>query len=139
MPPLLLVWEAQGPFTPSPFAAGIELMLNTCVSGVEDGYVLTKDKAGNTERVPFGACVWATGLAMNPLMRQLQQLLPGQTHPRCLMTDEHMLVKGSRGSIFAFGDAATVEVVAAGPHADELFNSQVKRKQVSREVVKVQV
>jgi hypothetical protein len=120
--------------TPPPpshlLTSGIELLLNTCVSGVENGYVITKDKAGNTSKVPFGACVWATGLAMNPLLRQLQQLLPGQTHPRCLLTDGHMAVKGSRGSMFALGDAATIEVATAAAHADEMFD-WVKREKVS--------
>ena len=48
------------------------------------GYVSVVDKAGVSEEIPFGACVWATGIAMNPLVKQLQEVLPGQTHFRCV-------------------------------------------------------
>lgn len=108
---------------------GIDLMLNSCVSGVRDGYVRVVDKSGVQQEVPFGACVWATGIAMNPLVRQLQQLLPGQSHPRCLITDDHMMVKGSGGSIFAFGDAAAVELPHAADVAEQLFDSASHREE----------
>lgn len=59
-------------------------MLNTRVASVGDGYVTVIHKEGDVEEeIPFGACVWATGIAMNPLVKQLQQLFPKeQTHFR---------------------------------------------------------
>eukprot|EP00878_Enallax_costatus_P035423 GHUV01039488.1.p1 GENE.GHUV01039488.1~~GHUV01039488.1.p1 ORF type:complete len:147 (-),score=25.68 GHUV01039488.1:144-584(-) len=57
--------------------AGLELVLNTRVASVRPGYVKVVHKeAGEEEEIPFGACVWATGIAMNPLVKQLQQLFP---------------------------------------------------------------
>lgn len=41
------------------------------------------NKANETEEIPFGACVWATGVAMNPLIKIMQEKLPGQNHFRC--------------------------------------------------------
>lgn len=44
---------------------------------------------------------------------QLQGVLPkgSQTHFRSIITDDHLRVKGSNGSIYAIGDAATIEQV----------------------------
>jgi NADH dehydrogenase FAD-containing subunit len=40
---------------------------------------------------------------------------------RSLLTDEYLRVKGSDGSIWAFGDAATIDQPRALQRADELF------------------
>lgn len=78
--------------------------------------------------IPFGACVWATGVAMHPLIKQLQERLPAgtQTHFRSIITDDFLCVKGSGGSIYAIGDAATIEqqkVCAAGAPLAPLASS----------------
>lgn len=41
--------------------SGINLVLNSRVSSVRDGYVTVLDKANEASEIPFGACVWATG------------------------------------------------------------------------------
>ncbi|GLC74175.1 tubulin alpha 1 [Pleodorina starrii] len=89
--------------------AGIKLVLNSRVASVEDGCVKVANKANEITDIKFGACVWATGIAMNPLIRQLQEQLPGQSHFRSVLTDECLRVKGSDGSIWALGDAATID------------------------------
>jgi len=45
---------------------------------------------------------------------QLQERLPkgSQTHFRSIITDEFLRVKGSNDSIYAIGDAATIEQVS---------------------------
>ena len=102
---------------------GIQLILNTRVSAVGADAVSIVDKANNVSEVPFGACVWATGVAMHPLVKQLQERLPegSQTHFRSVVTDEFLRVKGSNGCIFAVGDAATIEQQRALDAAEELF------------------
>ncbi|GBF96542.1 hypothetical protein Rsub_09125 [Raphidocelis subcapitata] len=100
---------------------GIELVLNSRVASVRDGYVNVVNKANEETELPFGACVWATGIAMNPLLKQIQEVLPGQSHFRCLLTDEFLRVKGSDGSIWAFGDAATIDQPKAVEYVDRLF------------------
>lgn len=47
------------------------------------------------------------GIAMNPLIKELQSSLPNQTHFRSILTDEMLRVNGSNGSIFAMGDAVS--------------------------------
>lgn len=64
-------------------SAGIDLVLNSRVVGVRDGHVAVVNKAGEEQEIAFGACVWATGIAMNPLVKDLQQAFPEtQTHFR---------------------------------------------------------
>lgn len=58
---------------------------------------------------------------MHPLVKHLAEKLPPgtQTHFRSAVTDEYLRVKGSGGTIFALGDAATIEqqTVGAGGRA----------------------
>eukprot|EP00882_Tetradesmus_deserticola_P003879 GHRQ01004103.1.p1 GENE.GHRQ01004103.1~~GHRQ01004103.1.p1 ORF type:complete len:615 (+),score=301.43 GHRQ01004103.1:630-2474(+) len=111
-----------GEFTNKQFErAGIELVLNTRVASVRDGYVAVMPKSGEQYEIPFGSCVWATGIAMNPLIKELQQLFLEQTHFRSALTDEYLRVKGSDGSIWAFGDACTIDQPRALQRADDLF------------------
>eukprot|EP00951_Prasinocladus_malaysianus_P045968 scaffold624384_cov50-Prasinocladus_malaysianus.AAC.1 len=79
--------------------------------------------SGETTTMQYGACVWATGIKMNPLISKIQQALPEgtQEHFRCLMTDEYLRVKGSDGSIYCLGDAGTVSQDKAHAYASELF------------------
>ncbi|GAX84552.1 hypothetical protein CEUSTIGMA_g11973.t1 [Chlamydomonas eustigma] len=101
--------------------AGIKLVLNSRVASVGDGVVTVVNKQNQAEEIPFGACVWATGIAMNPLIKQLQPLIPGQNHFRSILTDEYMCVNGSGGSIYAFGDSSTIDQPKALSRTEELF------------------
>ena len=47
--------------------------------------------------------------------------MPLQEHVHALKTDHHLVVKGSGGTIFALGDAATIQQDKALDHAAELF------------------
>ena len=52
---------------------GIDLVLNSRVASVGRNCVTVVDSRKNeTSDIPFGACVWATGVAMHPLVKQLQ-------------------------------------------------------------------
>ncbi|KAL3146637.1 tubulin alpha 1 [Trebouxia sp. C0010 RCD-2024] len=103
----------------------IDLILNTKVKAVQRHSVTVSDASGVESEIPFGACVWATGVAMHPFIKQLQERLPAgsQTHFRSIITDEFLRVKGSGGSIYAIGDAATIEQPKALDYSDELFES----------------
>lgn len=52
--------------------SGIELVLNSKVQSVAKNTVSVAGPGGQVVNIPFGACVWATGVAMHPLIRQLQ-------------------------------------------------------------------
>jgi hypothetical protein len=71
------------PCCPLPFSLGIELLLSSRVLGVEQKSVKVSDKSGQETDIPFGACVWSTGISMHPLIKQLMQAFPAvQTHNR---------------------------------------------------------
>ena len=64
---------------------GIDLALNTRVLKVEPGVLTISVSNGNgtgPTRMPFGTCVWATGIAKIPLVTMMQEVLPGQNHFR---------------------------------------------------------
>lgn len=108
---------------------GIELVLNSRVQAVAQDSVTVVDTEGKATEIPFGACVWATGIAMHPLIKQLQERLPGdaQNHFRSVVTDEFLGVKGApAGTIYALGDAATIGQQKALDKADELFERAPK-------------
>eukprot|EP00232_Nephroselmis_pyriformis_P022767 CAMPEP_0182864046 /NCGR_PEP_ID=MMETSP0034_2-20130328/6967_1 /TAXON_ID=156128 /ORGANISM="Nephroselmis pyriformis, Strain CCMP717" /LENGTH=626 /DNA_ID=CAMNT_0024996293 /DNA_START=91 /DNA_END=1971 /DNA_ORIENTATION=- len=106
---------------------GVELILNTKVNAVEPEFVRVcrmMDGEEVCEEIDFGACVWATGIKMNPLTKQLCDALPEgtQTNFRGLVTDGYLRVQGSDGSIYAMGDGATIEQSLAIEGAEELFS-----------------
>lgn len=80
--------------------------------------------------IPFGICVWCTGIKLNPLAEGLLKTLgPGvQDNQRSLTVDRHLRVKGTEGSVFSLGDCATIELGAfrAAPHAERLFSTAGK-------------
>lgn len=97
-------------------------MLNSRVTRVDAGEVTVVDKEGGEEALPFGACVWATGVAMNPLIKKLQESMPEQNHFRGLLTDDKLRVLGSGEAMWAIGDASTIAAPKALDYVDELFN-----------------
>ncbi|KAL3151414.1 tubulin alpha 1 [Trebouxia sp. C0009 RCD-2024] len=103
---------------------GVELLINTKVESINADELTLKGKEGS-QTVPYGACVWATGVSMHPLTAHLQQQMPEgtQTHNRSIVTDEYLCVKGSKGTIYALGDAATVEQPKALDRAKEIFDA----------------
>lgn len=57
--------------------------MNSRVLKVEAGLITVADPEGKQTGLPFGTCVWATGIAKTPLVKQLQELFPQQqTHSR---------------------------------------------------------
>lgn len=104
--------------------SGIDLILNSRVKTVSSDSVTVVDKQNGESEIPFGACVWATGVAMHPVVKILADKLPPgtQTHFRSAVTDEWLRVKGSNGTMFALGDAATIEQNKAVEKASELFD-----------------
>ncbi|KAL4442460.1 hypothetical protein ABPG77_005044 [Micractinium sp. CCAP 211/92] len=87
---------------------GIRLRLGARVTAVHEGHISVKLRDGSSDTVPYGTAIWATGIAMHPLVAKLQARLPAeiQTSRRGLLVDPHLRVLGSRGSIFCLGDAA---------------------------------
>jgi NADH:ubiquinone reductase (non-electrogenic) len=105
------------------FRSEINLLLGVKVASVKREAVTLVPKDGKEEELPFGVCVWCTGIKLNPLAQQLQQSLPDgtQTNFRAITTDQYLRVKGSKGSIYSLGDMATIEQPRALEKLEELF------------------
>eukprot|EP00931_Biecheleriopsis_adriatica_P075991 TRINITY_DN49754_c0_g1_i1.p1 TRINITY_DN49754_c0_g1~~TRINITY_DN49754_c0_g1_i1.p1 ORF type:complete len:729 (+),score=164.41 TRINITY_DN49754_c0_g1_i1:49-2187(+) len=84
----------------------------------------------------YGAAVWAAGIKEHALTSQLKSSLIEKNYgvselnvtslkapARGIITDEWLQVRGSGGSIFALGDAATVRNDRTLPFAEQLFKA----------------
>ncbi|GMM33774.1 hypothetical protein DASC09_010990 [Saccharomycopsis crataegensis] len=94
----------------------IDVLTNSRVQEILPNEVIFKQtdpKTGETEykRLPFGLCLWSTGVAQNPLARQIVEDLgePFQGNKRAIETDSHLRVIGAPlGDVYAIGDCSTV-------------------------------
>lgn len=56
--------------------------MNTKVVAVEENKLTLATKDGSEKVIGFSACVWATGVAINPLAKKIQDKLPAQSNFR---------------------------------------------------------
>jgi len=55
--------------------------LDSQIKAVEENRVVVLDQTTNELRqVPFGTCIWTTGIRMHPLSEKLAQQLQAQEH-----------------------------------------------------------
>lgn len=104
----------------------IDLLVNSRVHEIHPDKVIfnQKDSQGNTiqKEVPFGLCLWSTGVGLNPLTSKIaQDLKPYQKNKRALETDSHLRVIGSPlGDVYAIGDCSTVRTDIADHCEDHI-------------------
>ncbi|KAJ3025853.1 UNVERIFIED_CONTAM: NADH:ubiquinone oxidoreductase [Siphonaria sp. JEL0065] len=99
-------------YTEQTFAENkVTILNNTAVKEVHQKDILVLNKEKQLETIPFGLLVWATGNTARPVVADLIAKLPKeiQNQRRGLVTDEWMVVKGSRGSIYALGDCSATK------------------------------
>lgn len=58
--------------------------------------------------IPYGICVWSTGIKPIPLSEDLIKIIPNQNNKVALTTDNYLKVKGVE-NVYAIGDCCTVE------------------------------
>ncbi|KAK6499797.1 hypothetical protein TWF481_010154 [Arthrobotrys musiformis] len=69
----------------------------------EDGKVVTKE-------IPYGLCLWSTGVSQTDFAKNLATKLDKQTNKHALETDTHLRLIGAPiGDVYAIGDCATVQ------------------------------
>ncbi|KAL0093385.1 hypothetical protein F4703DRAFT_1907875 [Phycomyces blakesleeanus] len=102
----------------------IKVITNARVQRIEDGKVIYKQKSSDntTEdvEIPFGLCLWSTGIAMTPFAKKITDKLPEQAHQRALTTDGYLRLRGT-DNIFALGDCASIENPKLIEHLMEIF------------------
>lgn len=95
----------------------VELLLDSSVKEITDKLILLND--GNT--INYGLSVWAAGNGPLPLTLKIVDKLGEAQHSEQnvargrLVTDAWMRVKGSKGSILAYGDCSCTTIGPDGP------------------------
>lgn len=110
---------------------GVKVLNSWRVTEVTSDVVKMVNKMGDCREIPHGCVIWAAGVKPSKLTQQLKadlrELNKGkreaelQGKARGLCTDEWLNVWGSKGSIFALGDASTVQQECACFFAEDLF------------------
>ncbi|XBW35774.1 hypothetical protein QEN19_001346 [Hanseniaspora menglaensis] len=91
----------------------IDVQINSRVQKVLPDKILFRQKVGEGEyedkELPFGVCLWSTGMAQNKLTKDLATSLGPelQRNKYALETDSHLIVKGC-DNVYCIGDASTV-------------------------------
>lgn len=113
----------------------IDLLVNSRVKEILPDRVLfnQKNPDGTTElrEVPYGLCLWSTGIGLNDLTKQLSEdLKPFQKNRRALETDSHLRVIGAPlGDIYAIGDCSTVRT-DIGDHIEDYVRQFIVKNNV---------
>ncbi|SCU98983.1 LADA_0H16600g1_1 [Lachancea dasiensis] len=112
----------------------IDVLTNSRVHKIlPDRVIFTQKNAETGEKelkeLPFGLCLWSTGVAQNPLAQQVvQDLSVFQRNRRAIETDSHLRVLGTPlGEVYAIGDCATVRTDLA-EHAVEFVRQFIVNK-----------
>lgn len=113
----------------------IDVLTNLRVEEIFEDEVVFKQydpKTGEThyKKLPFGLCLWLTGVAQNPLAQQIVEDLgkPFQCNKRAIETDSHLRVIGAPlGDVYAVGDCATIRTDLA-EHGIDLVRHFVNKR-----------
>lgn len=92
---------------------GIDVRLGVRVTAVERDTISLTTSSGEKEELPYGVCVWSTGNAARPIVRELVARIPAQVemnktgNPASakLLVDPYLRVVGAK-DIIALGDCS---------------------------------
>ncbi|RPA82569.1 hypothetical protein BJ508DRAFT_414006 [Ascobolus immersus RN42] len=138
--------EALSTYAESKFARdSIGVLTNSRVQEVRPDRIIFSQKDTEdrtkviTKELPFGLCLWSTGVGQVPFCEALAKSLPGQKNRRALETDSHLrLIGDDSGDVYAIGDCSTVKNNIA-EHLTEFITdrvlSQRERRTGSRKAV----
>lgn len=90
-------------------------------------------KTEQTESLPYGLCVWSTGIKTIPFIETIQSKIAEQRHQRGLQVDGWLRINGKSGkNIFALGDCASVTLPRLSDLYEEFLigNTMISTKDV---------
>ncbi|KAL1920688.1 uncharacterized protein VTP21DRAFT_1065 [Calcarisporiella thermophila] len=96
----------------------INVVTNARVNRVEEGKIFYEKKIPGSheteiKEVPFGLCLWSTGITKTDFTNDLTTKFHGQRNSRAIEVDQYLRLLGVEvDSVYAIGDCATV----AEPH-----------------------
>ncbi|EFC39404.1 predicted protein [Naegleria gruberi] len=90
----------------------VDLKTNARVVEVRENdlVVVFKDQQKKSEPVslPFGVCIWTTGVAQVPLVKKLAENIYKQKNEKSLVVDAHLQVVGLN-NVYAIGDCSKID------------------------------
>jgi len=102
----------------------IEVKTRHQVTQVTGDHVIIRMKSDpptDPSELPYGMCIWSTGIGINPFTSQLRKKFPEtQTNLRALVTGHYLNLLGSN-NIYALGDCATIQQGSMIKKLEELF------------------
>lgn len=99
----------------------ITVLCDNRVTEVTPTEIIAYDKKLKEKRViPYGVCVWSTGLKQRSLVDTLKSKIPEQQHKFAILTDPYLKVKGTN-NIYAIGDCSEMELPSLHANLRELF------------------
>lgn len=122
---ILSTYDAKiSTYTTSHFKnTNIDIRTKSRVVAVKPGdVIIQRTDTKETQHIPYGLCIWSTGIGTSPLINKIREKLPQdiQTNRRALLTDQFLRVKGADG-IYALGDCATIAQEAMLGKLNDLF------------------
>ncbi|BFZ56562.1 hypothetical protein PYCC9005_003609 [Savitreella phatthalungensis] len=92
----------------------VNVEVNARVQKVEKDKVVFSQKMSDgktvTKELPYGLCLWSTGVSLAPITEHIRSQIPVQTNRHALETDPHLRVVGTPlGDVYAIGDCSTVQ------------------------------
>ncbi|KAI8053939.1 pyridine nucleotide-disulfide oxidoreductase-domain-containing protein [Syncephalis plumigaleata] len=102
----------------------IDVLARTRVTRVEPDHIVNDGKLQDDELVlPFGLCLWSTGIGISPLVKRVKEHLgDAQKKARALSTDNQLRVRGVPAeNVYAIGDCASMENPRLLDHIVEFF------------------
>lgn len=115
-------------------SCGVDLRTGQRVKEVTPAAIVCMDK--KTKRVydiPYGLCVWSTGVGPRALTKALISKVPAQSNYRALNVDPNLAALGMPG-VFVVGDAGTVKCDKLQAHLEELWLEALQgHRQVDKE------
>ncbi|KAL0479260.1 NADH:quinone reductase [Acrasis kona] len=120
---------------------GVNVVTLARVIEVKEKELVIYDKGTkSTRNVPFGMCVWTTGIKQTPLIERLIDSLPKdlQKNSKAVLTDNKLRVRGADGSLFAIGDCSSVYQPKLISKAMDLFQESDLDKDGSLSLFEIQ-
>ncbi|KAF3926531.1 hypothetical protein AA313_de0200124 [Arthrobotrys entomopaga] len=92
----------------------VEVYTNARVQEVKEDKILFSEKTEDgkvvTKEIPYGVCLWSTGVSQTDFAKDLAKKLDKQTNKHALETDTHLrLIGAPLGDVYAIGDCSTVQ------------------------------
>lgn len=111
---------------------GINVITKTRVVHVRENEIEVNDKSGKSHKLPFGLCIWTTGIGMHPFTEQFVDGIKEQNHSRAISVDDHLNVIGAsfgadhQQSVWAIGDCSTISIPMLVPKLMDIFKQADK-------------